>query len=76
MKTFYQKLHAYREAILSKIVAFQMPIYKALVPRNKAWQLSKDRLRLFPKGSLGKDVSEFIDAHDFDMLPYLETHDI
>jgi hypothetical protein len=76
MKTFYQKLHTHREAILSKIVAIQMSIYKVVVPRNKAWKLTKDNLRLFPKGSLGKDVSEFIDTHDFDMLPYLETHDI
>jgi Coenzyme Q (ubiquinone) biosynthesis protein Coq4 len=76
MKTFYQKLHTYREAILSKIVGFLNPIYKAVMPRNRAWKLTKDHLSLFPKGSLGRDLSEFMESHNFDMLPYLETHDI
>jgi ubiquinone biosynthesis protein Coq4 len=73
---FYQTVHALREKTLSKMVSFLNPIYKAIMPKNRAWTLTKDQLRVFPQGSLGKDLANFMDKNDFDMLPYLETHDV
>jgi hypothetical protein len=73
---FYQKAHAWRDTILSKMVIFLNPIYKAVMPKNRAWTLTKEQLRVFPQGSLGKDLANFMDSHNFDMLPFLETHDV
>ncbi len=72
----YQKIHALRERVLSKMVTFLNPIYQTVMPRNRSWKLTKDALRLFPEGSLGKDLANFMDKNGFDILPYLETHDI
>jgi ubiquinone biosynthesis protein Coq4 len=72
----YQTVHVWREKTLSKMVGFLNPIYKAVMPKNRAWKLTKEQLRVFPQGSLGKDLSNFMDKNDFDMLPFLETHDV
>ena len=69
--SFYQKVHAWREKTLSKMVGLLNPIYKAVMPKNRAWKLSKDQLRVFPQGTLGKDLGDFMDKNNFDMLPYL-----
>ena len=75
-KQFYQTVHALREKTLSKMVGFLNPIYKTVMPKNRAWTLTKEQLRIFPQGTLGKDLANFMDKNDFDMLPYLETHDV
>ena len=72
----YQKVHAWREKTLSKMVGLLNPIYKAVMPKNRAWKLTKDQLRIFPQGTLGKDLGDFMDKNNFDILPYLETHDV
>jgi hypothetical protein len=72
----YQKIHALRERVLSNTVGFLNPIYKTIMPRNRAWTLTKTDLRQFPTATLGKDLANFMDANNFDILPYLETHDI
>ena len=72
----YQKVHAWREKTLSKTVGLLNPVYKAVMPKNRAWKLTKEQLRVFPQGTLGKDLGDFMDKNNFDMLPYLETHDV
>ena len=72
----YQKVSNFREKVLTKLVGLLNPIYKALMPRNRAWKLTKADLNRFPKGSLGRDLSNFLDENKFDLLPYLETHDV
>ena len=74
--SIYQKWHTRRERILSKMVGFLNPIYKAVMPRNRAWKLTLPEMRLMPEGSLGKDVAMFMDKNKFDLLPFLETHDV
>jgi ubiquinone biosynthesis protein Coq4 len=78
MKRFkiYQTASALREIILTKLVGMLNPMYKLMMPRNKSWQLTKADLRQFPDGSLGKNLAEFLDKNQFDILPFLETHDV
>jgi ubiquinone biosynthesis protein Coq4 len=78
MKRFkiYQTVSALRELILTKLVGLLNPMYKLMMPRNKSWQLTKADLRQFPDGSLGKNLAEFLDKNQFDILPFLETHDV
>jgi ubiquinone biosynthesis protein Coq4 len=72
----YQSVSALRELILTKLVGMLNPMYKLMMPRNKSWQLTKADLRQFPDGSLGKNLAEFLDKNQFDILPFLETHDV
>jgi ubiquinone biosynthesis protein Coq4 len=72
----YDKLSALREWILTKLVALLNPIYKYVMPRNKSWHLTKADLRQYPDGSLGRGLAEFLDQNNFDILPFLETHDV
>jgi ubiquinone biosynthesis protein Coq4 len=72
----YQTASAMRELVLTKLVGLLNPIYKLMMPRNKSWQLTKADLRQFPEGSLGKNLAEFLDHNKFDILPFLETHDV
>ena len=73
---YYQKLHNWRENVLSRTVKFLNPIYKTLMPSNSSWKLTKPHLRTFPQGTLGRDLADFMDENNFEMLPYLETHDV
>ncbi len=72
----YQTASATRELVLTKLVGFLNPIYKLMMPRNKSWQLTKADLSAFPEGSLGKNLANFLDQNQFDILPFLETHDV
>ena len=50
--SIYQKWHSRRESVLSKMVGFLNPIYKAVMPRNRAWNISLSQMRLMQQGSL------------------------
>jgi ubiquinone biosynthesis protein Coq4 len=72
----YQAVSDFRELTLTKLVSLLNPMYKLVMPCNKSWQLTKADLRQFPEGSLGKKLAEFLDKNQFDILPFLETHDV
>ena len=73
---FYRKFFSLREKVLQAIVNIQVPIYMHLMPKNKKWKYSKADLRTFPKGTLGNDVAQFLDTNNFELIPFLETHDV
>ncbi len=73
---FYKTISAWREKTLTKLVSLLNPIYKWAMPKNKSWQLTIVDLRHFPEGSLGKNLANFLDHNQFDILPFLETHDV
>jgi ubiquinone biosynthesis protein Coq4 len=72
----YHTLSAMRETVLSKLVGWLNPIYKFVMPKNTSWQLTKADLRQYPEGTLGKNLANFLDNNHFDILPFLETHDV
>jgi ubiquinone biosynthesis protein Coq4 len=72
----YRTVSNLREIILTKLVSLLNPMYKFVMPRNKSWHLTKADLREFPEGTLGKNLAQFLDNNKFDILPYLETHDV
>jgi ubiquinone biosynthesis protein Coq4 len=74
--TIYDTFSKVRELVLSKLVSWLNPVYTFVMPKNTSWQLTKADLRQYPAGSLGKNLAEFLDAHHFDILPFLETHDV
>jgi hypothetical protein len=72
----YRAVSDLREIILTKLVSLLNPMYQLVMPRNKSWHLTKADLREFPEGTLGKNLAAFLDTNKFDILPYLETHDV
>ncbi len=73
---FYRGFYSMREKALQAIVNIQVPVYKALMPKNKKWLYTKQDLLDFPEGTLGKDVGAFLENNRFDFIPFLETHDV
>jgi ubiquinone biosynthesis protein Coq4 len=75
-KRNYKIFHTLRERVLTQMVTFLNPIYRIFMPQNRAWKLTKEQLNQFPNGTLGKDLADFLNQNRFDLLPYLETHDV
>jgi ubiquinone biosynthesis protein Coq4 len=72
----YHTISNLRETVLTKLVSLLNPMYQFMMPRNKSWHLTKADLREFPEGTLGKNLAAFLDQNKFDILPFLETHDV
>ena len=70
------KIRAGRERVLSATVGFLNPVYRIVMPRNKKWGFTKNDLKGFPEGTLGADLYLWYHNNEFDILPYLETHDV
>ncbi len=67
----------FRTKILQCLVNNTAPIYMKLTKGNKKpWKYNKDNLRQFPTGSLGKELSLFLDKNKIDLIPKAERHDV
>jgi len=51
--------------------------YRALFKQHKeAWGIPQEALSLYPKGSIGRALSEFLDQDGFELQDKLESHDV
>ncbi len=55
--------------------SFGLPVLKLIVKPNLL-SYSKQELASFPEGTLGKDVFEFLNTNQMNLLEYFETHDV
>ncbi len=75
MKT--PKMYALRARFLQWLVNHTSKLYLNTIKRHKPiWKYSKDELRSFPTGSLGKEIANFLDEHQIDFIPRAENHDV
>lgn len=73
-----RKLPAFqlRGWVMEQLFRWSYPIYGFLFKwKQKPWIWSKDQLRNFSPGSLGREIFHFLDNNGFDMLPKFEDHD-
>ncbi|NJN34418.1 MAG: hypothetical protein HC817_09385 [Saprospiraceae bacterium] len=80
LRRFYQSksykiVYKWREKTLSNL-ARVVNVFIKFMPRNYRWQWSKSDLAHFPEGTIGKDLFNFLEKNNFDILPFLETHDV
>ncbi len=50
-------------------------LYTKYFKKNKPWHINKSDLLLYPEGSFGKKLGEFLELHGFDIIPKAERHD-
>ena len=66
-----------RTRLLQWLVNLTAPIYMSLTKKNKkAWKYTLKDLKKFPSGSLGRELANFLDHHNIDLIPKAERHDI
>jgi ubiquinone biosynthesis protein Coq4 len=67
----------FREIIAIRLVEWTKPFYvRWFKQRQQAWQQTNDTLLRYPEGSLGKALGQFLEKHQFTLLPKLEDHDV
>jgi hypothetical protein len=71
-----EKQDTIREKISDKIVQFSKPIYFYLKRNKRAWEITQKDLALMPIGTLGNDLSLFLNKNKFDIIPKAEFHDV
>lgn len=72
-----KNLLKYREQIAIALVEYTKPIYIKWFKKNQvAWNQDSASLKKYPEGSLGKNLGQFLEKNQFELLPKLEDHDV
>jgi ubiquinone biosynthesis protein Coq4 len=59
------------------LVHWTQPLYRYLSRQNTpAWYLTTADLAHYPENSLGKTLANFLQTHNFTLMPLLENHDV
>lgn len=70
-------LHGLRSQFLHWAYSYSYPVYAYFKPGSRpAWQVSKAMLLDYPPGSLGRQVGQFLEAHELDLISSFENHDV
>jgi ubiquinone biosynthesis protein Coq4 len=65
-----------RDYIIEKLYECTKKPYQKFFKQNKPWEVDKETLLNYPKGSLGFGLGNFLNENHFDMQPKLEDHDV
>lgn len=66
-----------RERVLIALFEISKPLYRAVFKhRAQAWQTRIQDIECLPPNTLGKQLHDFLHAHDFGIEPKLESHDV
>lgn len=72
----YQYLVQFRSALLVYLThRMALPILK-LVRKEARFPFPISQLQAFPQGTLGRDLADFLDVKELELLPYYARHDI
>jgi hypothetical protein len=62
--------------VMERLFRWSYPVYGAIFKRRqKAWYWTKQQLRDFQPGSMGKEIYYFLNSQGFEMLAKFEDHD-
>lgn len=65
-----------RAFILEKLYEWSKIPYQKFLKNNDAWDISIDSLFLYPQGTLGYCLANFLKEHNFELQEKLESHDV
>jgi len=65
-----------RNRIANFLVTQLTPVYQTLRFKRKAWNTTKNDLKKCAPGTLGNALYQFLDGHNFNLIPKAETHDV
>ena len=72
----YTVLIKFRSAVLVYLThQMALPVLK-IIRKPEVFPYSKEQLKQFSNGSLGKDLFDFIEDKNLELLPYYARHDI
>jgi len=75
--SLFGKILYLRERLLINLVEWTKPIYKVMIQHTrKKWNHNQATLSDFPNRTMGKDLANFLERENFDLMPYYETHDL
>lgn len=70
-------VEGWRANAMRWLVHYTQPLYRHLSRRKtSAWHLSTADLAHYPENSLGKELAEFLQKHNFTLMTQLESHDV
>ncbi len=73
----FRKTRSIRAAIFNNVAMPLVMFYRKTFKGKKvAWGETRESLKRFDEGSLGKLVSEFLYEQDFEVTPMMESHDV
>lgn len=64
-----------RDRICKILFELTKKSYAYLLKRQRQWSIAKEELSSLPKGSLGKEIYNFLSIQGFNLIPKLEKHD-
>ena len=74
---FLTRLFAFREKLLTNLVEWTKPWYNRIFQKNKIpWKMNLEKLKQFPKNTLGRDLADFLEKEGFELMPKHESHDV
>ncbi len=65
-----------RETVAMIIVNAMKPVYFALRSHRKTWRTTQTDLAAMPEGTLGRDLSVFLQNNGLTLMPKAEFHDV
>lgn len=66
-----------REKLLLSLVEKTKPWYGRLFQKSKLpWKVSLEKLKKFPKETLGNDLAQFLEKENLSLMPKFESHDV
>jgi ubiquinone biosynthesis protein Coq4 len=65
-----------KDLLIEKMYEWSRKPYQKYMKKNAPWEINKDELLAFPKGSLGYGLGDFLHRNNFDIQAKLEDHDI
>jgi ubiquinone biosynthesis protein Coq4 len=75
IKLSFQK-YSLREKLIETLFNASVKPYQFLRRRRTSWQLNRTQLLAMPVETLGHDVGQFLEAHDFHVMDKCESHDV
>lgn len=66
-----------REKLLLGLVEKTKPWYGQFFQKSKTpWKVSLEKLKKFPKATLGNDLAQFLEKENLSLMPKFESHDV
>lgn len=75
VRKFIEQTQQWRDQFIFRMYGLSSKIYIKL-SKSEKWSVNKSDLQLMPNDSLGKTLFNFLEKNQFDLIPYVENHDV
>jgi ubiquinone biosynthesis protein Coq4 len=68
-------MKALRKQLIIWLFEHSQRIYTSMFKNHKSWNITKVDLLNLPQPTFGRNLGEFLDKNDFELIPKVERHD-